>query len=616
MKKLFASGILCLAGFIASAQFIYRIKGDSILLTNDTCNTELNLENSTRNVCGFLFNKGNGRTEFKSALIKINDSTYVVGCDTLKIKAGSGISGITADNGLTANTSTNVQLGSSSAPGSALLHTSYINAGTFNLTMTGTNASSADGVLRIDNTNSAGLGAKIGLVVNSTASSLGVGIQGTGALYGVTGSAPGSIGVVGSGNYGVQGNGDLFGVYGIGNPLYNSIGVAGQNNGSGDGGSFTSTGGGRGMTASAVGNVAGRFSRSDAANSVTEIVHISKSRTGASAAAGLGCSIDFEIESATDNFFATSNQIISKWTDATNATRTSQFEITGVNSGTTARKLALAGNGQLILDNYTNQSSFTGTAVANLAVDASGNVITTATGGGSGEANTASNLAGLGIGIFKDKSGVDLRFKRLKAGTGISITDNTDSVTITNTGMSNPMTTQGDIIYGASGGTPTRLALGSAGTHLTSDGSNVTWKTTTTAQATPADPTGTTSTTGVMMGLGNSITITPSYSGKVMIIISGDIKNATNADGGKVQIRYGTGSPPANQAAVTGTTAGGFVNFNNANPGTANIQAPWTLNAIVSGLTVGTAYWVDVDLAAITGGTISIKNVSISIVEL
>ena len=54
--------------------------------------------------------------------------------------------------------------------------------------------------------------------------------------------------------------------------------------------------------------------------------------------------------------------------------------------------------------------------------------------GGAGEANTASNLAGAGVGIWKDKNGVDLRFKRFKAGTNISVTDNTDSVTVAVTG--------------------------------------------------------------------------------------------------------------------------------------------------------------------------------------
>ena len=54
-------------------------------------------------------------------------------------------------------------------------------------------------------------------------------------------------------------------------------------------------------------------------------------------------------------------------------------------------------------------------------------------GAAAGENNTASNLAGAGKGIFKDKSAVDLRFKRLKAGTDITITDNTDSLIIAST---------------------------------------------------------------------------------------------------------------------------------------------------------------------------------------
>lgn len=45
-----------------------------------------------------------------------------------------------------------------------------------------------------------------------------------------------------------------------------------------------------------------------------------------------------------------------------------------------------------------------------------------------GEANTASNRTGAGVGVFKTKSGVDLQFKRLKGLSGVLITDGTDSV--------------------------------------------------------------------------------------------------------------------------------------------------------------------------------------------
>lgn len=49
--------------------------------------------------------------------------------------------------------------------------------------------------------------------------------------------------------------------------------------------------------------------------------------------------------------------------------------------------------------------------------------------GGSGEANTASNV-GAGFGLFKQKNGVDLEFDSLIGGTGIDITDTTDDLTI------------------------------------------------------------------------------------------------------------------------------------------------------------------------------------------
>ncbi len=136
------------------------------------------------------------------------------------------------------------------------------------------------------------------------------------------------------------------------------------------------------------------------------------------------------------------------------------------------------------------------------------------------------------------------------------------------------------------------------------------------AQSTPSNPTGTTSVTGVMMGLAGAIT--PRVTGRVFIIISGYGANGTANDGFLAQIRYGTGTAPTNGAAATGTAVGNIVRMKGAagGGGLTVTSFPYTCNAIVTGLTVGTAYWVDLQFGAITGGTASTSNISISMYEL
>lgn len=134
-------------------------------------------------------------------------------------------------------------------------------------------------------------------------------------------------------------------------------------------------------------------------------------------------------------------------------------------------------------------------------------------------------------------------------------------------------------------------------------------------QKSVATVTGTTSTTGVMMGLAAAITPAATVgTGNLLINVCGDCFNATAiADGGTITIRYGTGTAPANAAALTGTVVGGAVIFVQA---TSAERHPFALNAVVTGLTLGTAYWIDVSLAALTGGTATIENVSVSIIEI
>jgi hypothetical protein len=90
-KALLSVLIFLISSTWLSAQFVYKIKADSVKITNDSCDAELILENSTKGTKGFLYNYGNGRTHFQKGLIKLSDSTYIIGADTLNLSPGGSV---------------------------------------------------------------------------------------------------------------------------------------------------------------------------------------------------------------------------------------------------------------------------------------------------------------------------------------------------------------------------------------------------------------------------------------------------------------------------------------------------------------------------------------------
>ena len=133
--------------------------------------------------------------------------------------------------------------------------------------------------------------------------------------------------------------------------------------------------------------------------------------------------------------------------------------------------------------------------------------------------------------------------------------------------------------------------------------------------ATNLDPSGTTSTTGVMMGL--AVAFTPRVTGRMMAFMSGQCTNGTGDNGFSLALRYGIGSAPANGNALTGTIIGATVDGSTivSGSGTGTPVMPCSHQGAATGLTVGTAYWIDTSLAALVGGTATMSNVNVTVIE-
>jgi hypothetical protein len=128
---------------------------------------------------------------------------------------------------------------------------------------------------------------------------------------------------------------------------------------------------------------------------------------------------------------------------------------------------------------------------------------------------------------------------------------------------------------------------------------------------TAASPTGTTSSSYVMMGL--AIYITPTVTGRLKVSLAGFAKNGTAGSGCRFAVRYGTGTAPTNGSASVGSTMGLALD---ATSDAANSALPFCADGMMTGLTLGTQYWIDVSLLRLTSGTATLSNLTYTAIEL
>jgi len=250
-------------------------------------------------------------------------------------------------------------------------------------------------------------------------------------------------------------------------------------------------------------------------------------------------------------------------------------------------------------------------------------------GGTGGEINTASNVGTTGIGFYYSKVGVNLQFKNLKENsTYLTVTDNPADKTV-RVDISPTAKTVIDNTSNVNSGDETQTTIKSklGVASAIADGylSIANWTTfnaklsagASPIYATPANPTALTGFSYTMFGLGNTFKMTPLRSGKIRFCIKYIPIQSGTTQIGSHKLSYGTGTPPANAAIATGTVVGGTDQGGGgvAQVGSAAINI--VRNIIVSGLTVGTQYWFDIQGLKGTGNTnIGMSNIEGTLEEL
>jgi len=129
-------------------------------------------------------------------------------------------------------------------------------------------------------------------------------------------------------------------------------------------------------------------------------------------------------------------------------------------------------------------------------------------------------------------------------------------------------------------------------------------------------PAAVTSTSRVMLGMGSTITLTPSFSGRVRMTICGygSNNNATGVNS-RLNIAYGTGTAPVNGAVIGGGTV-----FNTQETffwadATVAVTIPFCVTSEAHGLTLSAAYWFDMSAFSPSGGAVTVVMTSVTVEE-
>lgn len=156
-----------------------------------------------------------------------------------------------------------------------------------------------------------------------------------------------------------------------------------------------------------------------------------------------------------------------------------------------------------------------------------------------------------------------------------------------------------------------RYALGASGKSLVSDGTDV-------GYGFPAPHTldnggfggyTTTSTSALMAGLGAGGAFTPSRSGKHLAILQVLYLSQGAANQVSLSFNYGTSTPPTTGAASTGTAISASA------PLFAGGEYEWATYMGLITLTVGTPYWFDFSLQKVSGSAAVVNNSHLLILE-